>query len=164
MRLADGCSWDALLAATSYAMAKRIAPFELPALATTDRARFLALGKNRDRPPLQALADACVQDLDRYRAPPSEAELARRRRAKLTEAQETMLVRFGYPYVLETWFFHMTLDARLSVESIGSGGRRQNDLELAATRSRGLVADVCLFTQTNPGAPIVIAERVALRG
>ena len=77
---------------------------------------FLALRETVPCPPLQALADACVEQLDPFRAPPSEAELARRRRANLTPQQDAMLVRWGYPYVFDTWFFHMTLTRRLTAE------------------------------------------------
>src|SRR3984885_12218328 len=92
MRLAAGTSWSGLLSAT-HALAERIAPFELPALAVTDLHGFLALRETGPCAPLQALADACVEGLDGYRASPSEAELARCRRSRLTEAQEAMLER-----------------------------------------------------------------------
>jgi len=104
MRLGAGCTWFGLLTAVN-AMAERIAPFELPPLAVNDLHGFLALRETEPSPPLQGLADACVVALDGYRASPSEAELARRRRAGLTGAQEAMLVQYGYPYVLQTWFF-----------------------------------------------------------
>ena len=38
-----------------------------------------------------------VRDLDAFRAPPSEAEVARRRAAGLTPAQDAHLLRWGYP-------------------------------------------------------------------
>ena len=56
-------------------LAARIAPFALPPLAVADLHGFLALRETNRRPPLQALADACVERLDQFRAPPSEAEL-----------------------------------------------------------------------------------------
>ena len=80
MRLADGRQWFDVLEAAN-ALAGRTAPFDLPALAVSDVHGFLALRETVHCPPLQALADACVADLDPFRAPPSEAELARRRRA-----------------------------------------------------------------------------------
>jgi putative phosphonate metabolism protein len=159
MRLAG--SWEELLAAARE-LAARIAPFDLPRLAVTDLHGFLALRETEPCPPLQALADACVVDLDRFRAPPSEDELARRRRARLTEAQNAMLARFGYPYVLETWFFHMTLTRRLSPEEHRSWRPAVERFFAAAVAKSRPVTDICLFTQTGPGAPFVIAERLAL--
>ena len=115
MRLAEGRQWFDVVQAADE-LADRIAPFDLPPLAVSDVHGFLALRETVACPPLQALADACVEQLDPLRAPPSEAELARRRRAKLTPQQDAMLVRWGYPYVFDTWFFHMTLTRRLTAE------------------------------------------------
>jgi hypothetical protein len=162
MRLARGRSWDDILVATD-ALAGEIAPFELPALQVTDLHGFLALRESSVCPPLQALADACVERLDAFRAPPSEAELARRRRAGLTAEQDAMLVRFGYPYVLETWFFHMTLTRRLSAEEHTIWRPVAEQFFAASVQRPRRVTDISLFTQTGPRAPFVIAERFRLR-
>ena len=74
---------------------------------------FLALVPTGDPAPLQALAAACVRDLDAFRAPAGADELARRRQAGLSPRQEAHLTRWGYPHVLEDFRFHMTLTARL---------------------------------------------------
>ena len=163
MRLAAGCSWRGLLTAVQE-LAGRIAPFELPALAVMDLHGFLALRETRPCEPLQALADACVEGLDGYRAAPSDTELARRRRTRLTEAQDAMLARFGYPYVLKTWFFHMTLTRRLSTEEHPIWRPEVERFFAAAVEVRRLVSDICLFTQDGPGAPFVIAARIPLAG
>jgi putative phosphonate metabolism protein len=163
MRLAPGCTWNGLMTATQ-ALAERIAPFELPPLAVMNLHGFLALRETEPSAPLQALADACVEELDGYRAAASEAELARRRRAQLTAAQEAMLVRFGYPYVLDTWFFHMTLTRRLSSPEHQTWRPAAEQFFAAAVTARRQVTDVCLFTQTRLGAPFVIAARMPLKG
>jgi putative phosphonate metabolism protein len=163
MRLAEGCTWDELLIATRE-LAAQCAPFVLPRLAVTDLHGFLALCEVAFCSPLQALADACVERLDRFRAPPAEAELARRRRAQLTAAQEAMLVRFGYPYVLNTWFFHMTLTRRLSTAEHAIWRPAVERYFKEAVAIRRTVTDICLFTQAGPGEPFVIAERIALAG
>lgn len=162
-RLAEGRSWDELLQA-ARSLAERMPRFELPPLAVSDVHGFLALRETEPSAPLQALADACVAELDAFRAPPSEAELARRRRNGLTPQQDAMLVRWGYPYVFETWFFHMTLTRRLTAaEKL----LFQPEAERWFTRALLLprtVADICLFVQPSPGASFVIQERLPLRG
>ena len=163
MRLADGCGWNDVVAATA-ALAGSIAPFDLPTLSVQDVFGFLALRETAPSAPLQALADACVEQLDSLRAPPTEAELARRRRGRLSPRQDDMLVRWGYPYVFDTWFFHLTLTRRLS------GDERQVFLPAAeawfarAIATSRRVSDICLFVQPSPGAPFVIRERLTLRG
>jgi hypothetical protein len=74
---------------------------------------FLALVPASDHAPFWALGDAMVRDLDGFRLPPSDAEVARRRAAGLTPAQEAHLLRWGYPYVFKEFRFHMTLSGKL---------------------------------------------------
>jgi putative phosphonate metabolism protein len=162
-RLAEVRQWvDVLEAATQ--LANHTAPFTLPALAVSDVFGFLALRETVHCPPLQALADACVAHLDPFRAPPSEAELARRRRSRLTPQQDAMLVRWGYPYVFETWFFHMTLTRRLNAEEKALYQPAAEHYFAAALALPRQVTDICLFLQPEAGAPFVIAERLKLRG
>jgi len=163
MRLAEGCSWSDLMGA-GRTLAGRIAPFDLPTLAVADVHGFLALRETSPCPALQAFADACVEQLDGFRAPPSDAELTRRRNGRLSAAEEAMLTRWGYPYVFETWFFHMTLTRRLS-EAEKSVWRPAAEAHFAPALSlKRRVADLCLFVQPAPGGDFVIAERLPLRG
>jgi putative phosphonate metabolism protein len=163
MRLASGRQWlDVLTMARELASA--IAPFNLPPLAVMNLHGFLALRETEPCPPLQALADACVVRLDPLRAPPPRAELARRRRAPLTPEQDTMLVRWGYPYVLETWFFHMTLTRRLSAAERAIWQRAAQTHFARALALPRRVTDLCLFRQDNAVAPFVIADRIPLTG
>jgi putative phosphonate metabolism protein len=163
MQLAEGCRWLDVVAAANE-LADRTAPFDLPRLAVSDVFGFLALRETVACPPLQALADASVEHLDPFRAPITDAELARRRRANLTPQQDTMLVRWGYPYVFDTWFFHMTLTRRLNAEE-----KRVYQPAADARLARALamprrVTDICLFVQPSPGQPFVIEQRLMLRG
>ena len=69
-------------------------------------------------PALHVLADACVVELDRHRAPPSEhgagpAAGGRARPRAGGDADRPGAI----PYVLETWFFHLTLTRRLTPDS-----------------------------------------------
>jgi len=162
-RLVEGRQWfDVLEAATE--LADRTAPFALPALAVSDVFGFLALRETVHCPPLQTLADDCVARFDPLRAPPSEAELARRRRSRLTPQQDAMLVRWGYPYVFETWFFHMTLTRRLNAAEKAVYQPAAERYFAGAVALPRQVTDICLFVQPTPGAPFVIAERLKLRG
>ena len=163
MRLVDGRSWDALLHAAE-ALAARIAPFDLPPMAVSDVHGFLALRETLPSARLQGLADACVAELDGFRAPPTEAELARRRRSGLTAEQDAMLVRWGYAYVFSTWFFHMTLTRRLSAEEKALYQPAAEAHFAAALAVPRRVVDICLYTQAGAGAPFVIAERLPLGG
>ena len=163
MRLAAGRNWASLLAAAT-ALAARLKPFDLPPLAVMDLHGFLALRETVASPELQGLADACVAGLDGFRAPPPAEELARRRRSPLTPDQDAMLVRWGYPYMFETWFFHMTLTRRLTAEEKALYElKAESHFADAISRPRR-VTDICLFVQATPGAPFTIAARLPLLG
>jgi putative phosphonate metabolism protein len=163
MRLAPGCEWQDLVTAARM-LADRVPAFALPSLAVRDVFGFLALRETAESRELQALADACVAELDAFRAPPSEAELARRRRAGLSPRQDEMLVRWGYPYVFDTWFFHMTLTRRLSADEKRVYWPASATYFTDAISAPRRVADICLFVQPAAGEPFTLRERLALRG
>jgi putative phosphonate metabolism protein len=162
MRLKPGTDWFALVDAAEK-LARDIQAFALPPLAVANLHGFLALRETVPCPDVQALADACVARLDEFRAPPGEAELARRRRSGLTEAQEKNLVRWGYPYVFDTWFFHMTLTRRLTAEEHAFYRPAAEEYFATALAEPHVVNDICLFTQREPGAPFILAQRLPLR-
>ncbi len=163
MRLAPGCGRFALRDAAG-ALASSLAPFALPPLAVATVGGFLALRETAPCPALQSLADVAVEALDMFRAPPDENELARRRRAGLTPEQEAMLLRWGYPYVLREWFFHMTLTARLMGPDAAAWRERAEAHFAQSLAAPRRVADLCLFSQAGPDRPFVLAERFPLGG
>lgn len=149
--IADAAGWAA-----------NVAPFDLPPLAVQDLKGFLALRESVPCPPLHAMADGAVAALDAHRAPPLPEELARRRKSGLSARQEGFLARWGYPYVMEDWFFHVTLTRRLSAEE---ATRIRPLTEAHFAGIAGIprkIGAVCVFTQASPGLPFLIAERLAL--
>ena len=75
-----------------------------------------------------------------------------------------MLVRWGYPYVFGTWFFHMTLTRRLSDAEKAAILPAAESWFAPALAVPRRVEDICIFTQATPGAAFTLAERVRLRG
>ncbi len=163
MRLAPGRGWFALRDAAG-ALARALAPFDMPRLEVADVGGFLALRETAPCPQLEALADAATEALDTFRAPTDESELARRRGMGLTPEQDAMLLRWGYPYVFREWFFHMTLSARLSGPDAAVWRARAEAHFAAPLAASRRVADLCLFTQPAPDRPFVLAERFPLGG
>ncbi|MDG3042981.1 DUF1045 domain-containing protein [Roseicyclus marinus] len=111
--LAKGMTAKDLDAAARDFCAARAA-VTIPAMTVRRLGRFIAIVPTDPCPALAELAGAAVAALDPFRAPPSEAELARRRKSPLTERQEALLDRWGYPYVMEEFRFHLTLTGALS--------------------------------------------------
>jgi putative phosphonate metabolism protein len=111
-RLAGGTDAAALDAAARAFCATQ-SPVRIPALEVRRLGGFIAVVPAAPSEALADLAAATVEALDPFRAPPSEAELEKRRRARLTVRQEALLTRWGYPYVMEEFRFHLTLTGRL---------------------------------------------------
>ncbi len=145
-------------------LARGLAPFSMPRLHVAELSGFLAVREAEPCPALRALADACVAGVDRHRAFPEEAELARRRQGGLSAVREANLLRWGYPGVFDEWRFHMTLTRRLTdAERAVFLPAAQAHLADALPHPRR-VEEICVFTQAGPGAPFTIAERLPMRG
>lgn len=139
------------------------APVTLDGMDLAQMGRFLALVPIGETKALAKLAATVVQQLDRFRAPANEAELAKRRAAHLTSAQEANLVAWGYPYVLDQFRFHMTLTGRLDqdvrIKALAALEMRLSSLTLAPYR----MASLTLLGADSAGMFHQIA-RYALRG
>ena len=68
---------------------------------------------------LQQLAADCVREFDSFRPTLTAEDRARRKPDKLSERQRDYLDRWGYPYVMEEFRFHMTLTGRLDADRRG---------------------------------------------
>ena len=71
----------------------------------------VAVGAGLDR-----LAASCVKHFDGFRAPLTGDDRSRRLATHLTARQIGHVERWGYPYVLEDFRFHMTLTGPLSAD------------------------------------------------
>jgi putative phosphonate metabolism protein len=142
-------------------VARRTRPLTVPPLRLKRIGRFLALVPGHDAG-LEALAAACVEGFDEFRAPPDAAELARRRTARLTPAQEANLARWGYPYVMADFRFHVTLTGPID-PAIAAHLEPRLVVLFAEVMTTPLVIDaLALFVEPTPGTPFRLVRRMAL--
>lgn len=127
-KLADEQTEQALADALAAFCAGR-APVLLDGLAVARLGGFLALTPLGDVAALSALASAVVTAFEPFRAPLTDAQLAKRRAAGLSDRQEALLTRWGYPYVMEEFRFHLTLSGKL-----GAGADRVAEVAQAYFR------------------------------
>lgn len=164
MALAEGRSETDLLEAVG-AFAARLKPITIPAMALKNLSGFFALVPQARVDDLHDLADRCVVEFDEFRRPAGDAELARRRAANLTPRQDALLTRWGYPYVLEEWRFHLTLTGRL-----GDAAEREAVHATLCQRFAGYidqplqVRDLCVFRQSSPDRAFTVLARFRLGG
>ncbi len=159
-RLADGED-EASLDAAIAAFARQRRPFRGPPLAIAPLSDFLAVTAADTCAELNTLAAEAVAAFDCFRAPPSPEELERRRRAGLTMRQQALLARWGYPYVMEEWRFHMTLTGRLAERELADLRAALEPRFAAALAEPPLFDSIALYAEPQPGAPFVLLRRYA---
>jgi hypothetical protein len=96
-------------------------PRKVPVVALVVRSlgAFVAVVPRERNAVLDQLAADCVVWFDRFRAPLSAGERARRLRGLTSERQRANVDRWGYPYVHADFQFHMTLTGALPDEVRG---------------------------------------------
>lgn len=151
MALASGTT-EAELASACATFAAKAPPIPLIRPIVDSISGFIAVVPAEPASDLQQLAADCVRDFDVFRAALTAEDRARRRPEKLSERQRDCLDRWGYPYVMEEFRFHMTLTGRLDAE------RRGPILEMLRARFAALKLDtlaidrIALFRQDDAKA------------
>jgi putative phosphonate metabolism protein len=137
--------------------------FEAPALAVNILGRFVALTLSEQSEELSRLADDCVRAFERFRAPATERELALRLKDSLSAREREHVMQWGYPYLFDTWKFHMSLTGSLPGETLPPLADYLRGRFAPAGNERLLVDSVCIFLEPFPGAPFRVVERAQLR-
>lgn len=159
--LKPGHAPEALLEA-SRALAREHEPYEVN-MVLRQFSDFFALMQGQSKAATRALAAAAVSELDGFRALPGERELDRRRKVGLSGAQEFLLQRWGYPYVMNEFRFHMTLSQRITDDAEADAMRTTLRLHFAEILECPQRIDaIAVFRQGQSGAPFVQVERFPL--
>jgi hypothetical protein len=161
--LHPGTSESALMARLQT-FADRCVPVPLGHLSVGLIGGFVALARVGSQDAIVALAADCVTSFNDCRAPLSADDRKRRIASGLTPAQIELLDRWGYPYVLDEFRFHMTLAGPLSPsqrqpwraaldEAFGRDGDEQATIDA-----------ISLVRQDERGARFRVLLRAPLKG
>lgn len=149
-RLADGTDPN-MLQTDLAALAARLSPVRMAGLRLEILKGFLALIPEGNETDLLALGAEVVSRLDPLRAPLTEAEIARRRPDRLTARQRELLARWGYPYVMEEFRFHLTLTDDLPADMAQSTAAILGPWFAEVLPRPFDITDLCLFGEDNAG-------------
>jgi putative phosphonate metabolism protein len=144
--------------------ARRTAPFVVPKLVLGQLGRFFALVPDRLYPELQNFSASVVRAFEPLRAALSDADIARRKPDELDEAHRANLLRWGYPYVIDEFRFHMTLTGPVAAERqpVVSSVLRET---FAAHIGQPLsISGVAVFVEETRGAPFIVRSWLPLGG
>jgi len=122
---------------------------------------FFALRPSLPSDAIQSLGAACVRDFDRFRAPLTPAERAKRLKSPLSARSRQLLEDWGYPYVFEEYRFHMTLTCRVDDSAQAEVAAMLQPLVAEACAENLEIRSICLVRQ-DPGSDFALVERFAL--
>ena len=136
------------------ALASTLRPVPLGAMRVTALGNFVALVPAAEPPGLRALANACVTDLDAFRAPLQDEDRQRRLASQLDQRQLELLALYGYPHVMDRFRFHMTLTGPLEPAMASRVIDAVTDQVTQLNTTEPLCLDrLCLFVERGSGAP-----------
>jgi putative phosphonate metabolism protein len=159
--LAEGVDQKQLMAQVAQ-LVRSLPSFVLPMLQVDTISGFVALRPAGVDTQLMALEQRCLTTLDALRAPLDASERKRRHAAALTAHQKDLLERWGYPFVLDEYRFHMTLTQRLDDQDTAlllPWLRKLFAPALAADTSH---AELAVFVQPRPQADFTLQRRFPL--
>lgn len=143
--------------------AASLAPLRGEGLALADLHGFLALLPEGCDDGLHALGEAVVRATDPLRLPLTEAEIARRRPEALSPRQRDLLDRWGYPFVMEEFRFHLTLTDQLRPGEQAPVMAALSDWLAPSLPRPFVIEDLCLVGEDQAGR-FHLVHRAALSG
>lgn len=161
-RLAEGRTPEELDAAVASFAASRDGAV-IPRLSLARLGGFFALVPGAEATELHALAGEVVTAFDRFRAPATEEETARRHPESLTPRQRELLKAWGYPYVFDEFRVHLTLTDRIPQPRRPEVERTLRDWFAPLLGADVPVDALALFTEAEPGAPFLLHAVYPLR-
>ncbi len=131
-------------------------------LTVSELSGFLALTLSETSRAVENLASDCVRGFDPFRAPLRDEDLRRRRQAELSNFEDALLLRWGYPYVMEAFRFHITLTGRLPTEGRAPIKKALQRIFQPILGAAFAIDGIALFLQEGRDRPFHMVRRYTL--
>jgi len=125
--------------------------------------RFLAMTQDVQSNEVTELAASTVSHFEKFRAPLSDKDIEKRRQRRLTPQQDELLLRWGYPYVMQEFKFHMTLTGPLAHDKIDEIERRVNSMFHDFLDQPLKINSLALLGEEESSGRFHVIERLSLR-
>ncbi|MEB3047647.1 DUF1045 domain-containing protein [Rhizobium mulingense] len=129
------------------------APFQISRLEIARLGSFYSLMPSAPCEQIQYLASAIVQEFDRYRAPLSEADIERSDPDGLSAAQFANLHRWGNPYVMDEFRFHMPVTGSINAIDMPRIEPALRTIFEPVLKEPVMVSNVALMIEEGTGGP-----------
>ena len=164
MRLSESTD-EAALATALTRFAAAHPPVSVGRLKLASIDGFLALIPEQQPQQLTDFAARVVEAFEPFRAPLDEADKARRNEGgQLTERQLELLERYGYPFVMEQFQFHMTLTDRLAEPDRERFATAAAEFFGPLATAQAVLDRLVLYHEAEPGAPFTRGAEFILSG
>jgi hypothetical protein len=161
-RLAPDCSevelGDALASFCSMRRQVRSGPLRLHRFG-----RYLALVPSSPCAGIEWLEAECVTFFDRFRAPLSDADRARRGGNSMSPLEAAHFEQFGYPHILSLFLCHVTLAGPLDDPELAEVEAALAPCLAAYTADEFVMKELCLFGDPGADGLFRIVRRCPLR-
>ncbi|MGE7367943.1 DUF1045 domain-containing protein [Neorhizobium sp. NPDC001467] len=154
-RLAPGTSEQELLRELMR-FAGRHQPFTLPQLEVVRIASQFALAPVIPSQAMHLLAGAVVTEFERFRLPMPDDEIERADPGNLSAGQFANMLRWGDPYVMDEFRFHMMLTGPLAPADLGRFETALRSYFSPLLCDPVEVTNLALFVETEQGAPLTV--------
>ncbi|MEO1065805.1 MAG: DUF1045 domain-containing protein [Pseudomonadota bacterium] len=158
-RLVDGASEEALCEAIERFCEARPA-FDLPPFELSRLGPFFALTPTLPEKALNDLATTVVKAFEPFRAPLTEAEIAKRNPDRLSERQRGYLQEWGYPHIFDDFRFHMTLTGPVEDNDVTIVEEALQKWFTPVLHKPVRVVALTLFCEPEPGVPFHIVCQI----
>ncbi|MBX4941351.1 DUF1045 domain-containing protein [Rhizobium binae] len=130
-----------------------LAPFQISRLEIARLGSFYSLMPSAPCEQIEYLASAIVQEFDRYRAPLSEADIERSDPDGLSAAQFANLHRWGNPYVMDEFRFHMPVTGSINAIDMPRIESALRTVFEPVLKEPVMVSNVALMIEEGTGGP-----------
>lgn len=152
-RLQQGYTESELFTAIDLYCASRES-FSIPSMEVRLIKDFLCLRPPRPCKEINQLARDMVIRFDHFRAPAGATELKKRKSTVLTPRQESLLLKWGYPYVMDEFRFHLTLSSTIEDEQEKRVLKQAAENHFTQSALHNIAVDgIALFVEQD-GAPM----------
>lgn len=153
---------EAMLLTALQAFCEQTSPFVISPLKLGQLGPFFALIPEEDQPRLNDFAATVVREFEPFRAPLSKADIARRNPELLNETQRENLHQWGYPYVFESFRFHMTLAGPVDEPNVARFSRALSNWFNPILGIPVAISTLTLFVEPAPGEPFQVHTQIPL--
>lgn len=138
-------------------------PFAIGKMKVAKLGSFIAIIQENQSDEFANFASNIVMHFEDYRAPLTDEDIAKRRKAKLTPRQDELMLKWGYPFIFDQFKFHLTLTGKLSEQNAQTVCDRLTDHLKPILDTPVEAVDLCLYGEREDGR-FEIIERFPFLG